>query len=189
MFDVKVRLTDEELVKRIKDGDKDCFDVLVKEHLPRIHNRIHHLVPEYDVDDVTQDIFIGLMDSISSFEGRSAFGTWFHRIAMNKVADYHRKTARRKEDFNNNDEQIFNPWNDMDDELALEDLLSGIPQKYKEILILRHSEGLSFVEIAQKLRLNYEATRSRYRRAILLVRKRIRDSLKNSINDEIFEDN
>jgi len=177
MLNTKRQLTDEELVKRIKDGDTDCLDVLVETHLPRIHSRIHNLVPECDADDVTQDVFIGLMDSISSFEGRSAFATWFHRIAMNKVADYHRKTARQRED--SNDElslRIFNPWDEMDDVLIVEQILREIPKKYKDILILRCSEGLSFIEIADKLDLSYEATRSRYRRALILVRKRIRDN-------------
>jgi len=179
MIEIKAKLTDEELVKRIKDGDEDCLDALVKVHLPRVYSSIYRLVPESDVDDVTQDVFIGLMDSISSFEGRSAFATWFHRIAMNKVADYHRKSSRRRENINKDYiHQVFNPWDETDNELALEDLLKGIPMKYRDILILRHSEGLSFVDIADKLALSYEATRSRYRRAMLLIRKRIRDNLK-----------
>jgi len=180
MLKVEQKLTDEELVERIKDGDVDCLDMLVKMHLPRIHSRIHNLVPESDVDDVTQDIFIGLMDSIYSFEGRSTFTTWFHRIAMNKVADYHRRAAKRKEDFSEEQNiRIINPWEEMDDELIAEQALRGIPQKYKDILMLRCSEGLSFNEIAAKLGLSYEATRSRYRRALILARKKIRDARKN----------
>jgi RNA polymerase sigma-70 factor (ECF subfamily) len=102
-----------------------------------MHSRIHNLVPESDADDVTQDVFIGLIDSIPNFEGRSAFTTWFHRIAMNKVADYHRRTARRREDID--DElslRIFNPWDETDDVLIVEQVLRVIPQKYKDILIL-----------------------------------------------------
>ena len=179
MIKMKNKLSDEELVRRIKDGDKDCLDTLVKVHFPRVHNRINHLVPEYDVDDVTQEVFIGLMDSIYNFEERSAFTTWFHRITMNKVADYHRKSARRREEPNDNqNQQICNPWDVMDNELILEDLLRDIPSKYKNILILRHSDGLSFVEIAKKLKLSYEAARSRYRRAMLLIRKKVRDNMK-----------
>jgi RNA polymerase sigma factor (sigma-70 family) len=99
---------------------------------------------------------------------------------MNKVADYHRRTARRREDLDDESGlRIFNPWEETDDELIVEQVLREIPQKYKDILILRCSEGLSFIEIADKLSLSYEATRSRYRRAIMLVRKRIKDNRKN----------
>jgi RNA polymerase sigma factor (sigma-70 family) len=179
MLNTKRQLTDEELVERIKDGDADCLDILVETHLPKMHNRIHNLVPESDADDVTQDVFIGLIDSIPNFEGRSAFSTWFHRIAMNKVADYHRKIARRREDIDDElSMRIFSPWEETDDVLIVEQVLRAIPQKYKDILILRCSEGLSFNEIADKLNLSYEATRSRYRRALILVRKKIKDSQK-----------
>lgn len=170
----------------IKGGDSDCLDVLVKSHFPRVHSRIHNLVPESDVDDVTQDVFMSLMDSIYSFEGRSAFSTWFHKIAMNKVADYHRRIARRREDFGEDDVlYIFNPWEEMEEGLVIEQILRSIPQKYKEILLLRHSEGLSFSEIADKLELSYEATRSRYRRALILVRKRIKDGKRNFSDEDI----
>jgi RNA polymerase sigma factor (sigma-70 family) len=183
MLKLERQLTDEELVERIKDGDSDCLDVLVKSHFPKVHSRIHNLVPESDADDVTQDVFMSLMDSISSFEGRSAFSTWFHKITMNKVADYHRRNARRKEDFGEDEVlYIFNPWEEMDEGLIIEQMLRSIPQKYKEILLLRHSEGLSFSEIADKLDLSYEATRSRYRRALILVRKKIKDG-KRKFND------
>ncbi|HGE71851.1 TPA: sigma-70 family RNA polymerase sigma factor [Candidatus Poribacteria bacterium] len=179
MLKVEKRLTDEELVERIKDGDANCLDMLVKYHLPRVHSRIHNLVPESDVDDVTQDVFVCLMDSISTFEGRSTFSTWFHKITMNKVADYHRKTAKRKEEFNEEEVLcIINPWEEMDNELAIEQILKSIPARYREILLLRHSEDMSFSEIADKLGLSYEATRSRYRRALILVRKRVRDRKK-----------
>ncbi|HGJ65630.1 TPA: RNA polymerase sigma factor [bacterium] len=177
---METRLSDEELIRRIKNGDQDCLEALVKLHLPKVHNRVNNLVPEYDVDDVTQDIFVGLINSIYSFEERSAFATWFHRLTMNKVADYHRKTSRNK--YNTSDiyaQQTFNPWEKLDNDLVIEQILREIPNKYKEILILRHSECLSFIEIAQKLDLGYEATRSRYRRAIFIVRKKIRDKSKN----------
>lgn len=176
MLRARRHLSDEELIERIKGGDANCLDVLVKNYLPKVHNRINSLVPQSDVDDVTQDVFICLMDSIFTFEGRSTFSTWFHRITMNKVADYHRKMARQRENFDEDEfSYIFSPWEEMDDELIIEQIFESIPRKYKEILLLRHSEDLSFSEIAERLGLSYEAARSRYRRALILVRKKVRD--------------
>lgn len=180
MLRARRHLSDEELIDRIRGGDTNCLDVLVKNYFPKVYNRINNLVPQSDVDDVTQDVFICLMDSISTFEGRSTFSTWFHKITMNKVADYHRKMSRRKEDFNEGESSyIFNPWEEMDDEIIIEQIFENIPRKYREILLLRHSEDLSFSEIAEKLGLSYEATRSRYRRALMLVRKKVRDEKKD----------
>lgn len=169
------RLSDEELVKRIKNGDRDSLNILVKSYFSKIYNRVYQLIPEPDVDDVIQNIFMGLIDSLDSFEGRSAFKTWFHRIAMNKIADYHRIVSRRKENFDKEkDYKSFNPWEETDEILTIENALANMPSKYKEILILKCAEGLSFVEIAQKLGLTYEAARSRYRRAIVMARKNIK---------------
>jgi RNA polymerase sigma-70 factor (ECF subfamily) len=168
------RLTDEELVKRIKNGDKEALDALVKAYLPKVYNRVHSLVPEADAEDVTQDIFMSLVDSISSFQGKSAFSTWFHRISMNKVADYHRKIARRKEQPSENQPiTAIYPWKATHDELIVKQALMDLPKKHREVLLLKFTEGLSFAEIAEKLDLTYEATRSRCRRAIEAVRDKL----------------
>lgn len=168
------RLTDEELVERIKNGDKEALDMLVKAYFHKVYNRVHSLVPEADAEDVTQDIFMSLVDSISSFQGKSAFSTWFHRISMNKVADYHRKIARRKEQLSDDEPiRIINPWTETENELVIKQALMDLPEKHQEILLLKFSEGLSFAEIAERLNLTYEATRSRCRRAIEAVRDKI----------------
>jgi len=166
--------TDEELVERIKGGDKKALDILVKRYFHKVYNRVHSLVPEADAEDVTQDIFMSLVDSIGSFQGKSAFSTWFHRISMNKVADYHRKIARRKEQLRENQPiRIVNPWRATENELLIKQALATLPEKHREVLLLKFTEGLSFAEIAERLNLTYEATRSRCRRAIEAVREKI----------------
>lgn len=105
------QLTDEELVKRIQSGDRESLSILAKGYITKVYNKVQSLVPEADAEDVTQDIFLSLVDSIDSFQGKSAFGTWFHRIVMNKVADYHRKSSRRKEKSDAGQApRITNPW-------------------------------------------------------------------------------
>ena len=132
------------------------------------------MVPEADAEDVTQDIFLSLVDSIDSFQGKSAFGTWFHRIVMNKVADYHRKSSRRKEQSDAGQApRITNPWKTADDELSVKQAMVELAEKHREVLLLKFSGGLSFAEIAERLCLTYEATRSRYRRAIEAVREKM----------------
>ncbi len=160
-------LTDEELVDQIKSGDGEALNILIKVHLPKVYNRVRSLVPEADAEDVTQDIFLSLVDSIQSFRGKSAFNTWFHRITMNKVADYHRKTSRRKEQLTEKQPlRTVNPWNAANDELIVKEILVELSEKYREVLLLKFSEGLSFTDMAEKLDLSYEAIRSRYRRAV-----------------------
>ena len=173
------RFVDAELVERTKSGDVEALDTLVRAYFPKVYNRVHSLVPEADVEDVTQDIFLSLVDSIHSFRGNSAFGTWFHRIVMNKVADYHRKASRRREQLSEKQPpRSVNPWNAANDELIVKEALMELPEKHREVLLLKFSEGLSFAEIAEKLDLTYEASRSRYRRAVEAMRDQMERSQK-----------
>ena len=166
------RLTDEELVEQIKDGNRESLDVLIRTYLPIVGNRVHRLVPEYDAEDVTQEIFLSLVDSIGNFQGKSAFATWFHRIIMNRVMDYYRRISYRQREKHQNS-RVSDPWKLTDSELTLREVLVRVPDKYKEILVLRFLEDLSFGDIAERLGLTYEAARYRYRRAISMAQKRM----------------
>ena len=159
--------SDEELISRIKKGDAQSFDILIRTYFPKIHRRVQALVPAEDAEDVTQDIFLNLVRSIYSFEGKSAFATWFSRIASNRIADYYRRSARQKARFASEDEMARNePLQEANNDLEMEDLLMNLPEHYREVITMKLCQNLSFGEIASALKLSYEAARSRYRRGI-----------------------
>ncbi len=54
---------DEEMVRRIKQGDAQALDALVQNYLSKTYNRVRCLVPEADAEDVTQEIFLALLAS------------------------------------------------------------------------------------------------------------------------------
>lgn len=164
-------LNDEQLVDLTKEGDEQALNVLVKTYLPKISKRVHKFVPETDAEDVTQEIFLALVNSIDGFKGRSAFAIWFHKIVVNRIADYHRKRSRRKEGTLSKVDMeefggVFDPYKVTDAEITVEDILIKLPEIYEEVLRLKFFGGLSFTEIAEFLDLTYEAARSRYRRAM-----------------------
>jgi RNA polymerase sigma-70 factor (ECF subfamily) len=170
------RLTDEQLVERLKNGDRKSLDVLVRAYLPRAYSKVCSLVPESDAEDVRQEIFLSLVNSIDNFKGRSSFATWFHRITMNRIADYYREASRRKE--KSTEEQpseADDPWRKTDEELTVREALTGMPEKYKEVLLLRYSQGLSLGEISKKLGVTYEATRSRCRRGVDMLKEKMKE--------------
>ena len=73
--------------------------------------------------------------------GDEAFSMWFYRAVTNKAMDYHRKTSRRREQ--PGDEyplRSVNPWEAMDAELIVKGALRELPEKYREVLILKFSE-------------------------------------------------
>lgn len=165
---------DEELVSRIKEGDTQSFDILVKAYFPRIYKKVRMLVPIDDAEDVTQDIFLNLVRSIGGFKGRSAFATWFNKIVANRVADYHRRMFRQKGRFAAEEEMLnYEPSQEFDNSLEMEDLLTCLPEHYREVILKKLYYNLSFAEIASELGMSYEAARSRYRRGIKYAAGRI----------------
>ena len=158
---------DEELISKIKAGDTQSFDTLIEAYFARTFKQVRRLVPAEDAEDVTQDIFLNLVACIDKFQGRSSFITWFNSIISNRVADYYRKSFRRKSRFVSEDalsdrESSFVPHSDIE----IRDIIMRVPEAYREVLFLRFVHDFSFTEIASLLNMTYEAVRSRYRRGV-----------------------
>lgn len=168
------RFTDEELVGQIKDGNRESLDALVKVYLPEVYNRVQSLLPERDAEDLTQEIFLNFVDSIERFRDGSTLAAWFHKITMCKVADYYREVSRSRKEKDNTQQKAVPAElsrEHMDMESTVKEALVNVPDPYRGILLLKFSEGLSFGDIAGKLGLTYEATISRYLRAMRILRK------------------
>lgn len=183
---VKFVKKDEELISRIKSGDSESMEILVKEYFPITYKRVRRLVPVDDAEDVTQDIFMNLVGCIDNFEGRSGFATWFNSIVLNRVADYHRRMFRYKSIFIPEGETLEQKSSqethtgDENNDMEMEDLLMKLPEPYREVLLLRLRYDLSFVEIASALGIDYEAVRSRYRRGIRYAAAKIQPHLSSN---------
>ena len=171
------QLTDEELVERSKNGDTEALEVLVRAYLPRAHKKVRSLVPESDVEDVRQEIFLSLIKSIANFKIKSNFAAWFGRITTRRIADYYRQKSRQRYDLTEDQlTEVDDPWERVDDELTVRKALLEMPEKYADVLVLKFSKGLSLDEISEKLGLTYEATRSRCRRGINMLREKLTDT-------------
>lgn len=170
--------SDEILIQQFKDGNKNAFDELYQRYLSGIYKRVRFVVPENDVEDVTQEIFIAAFKSLSSFRGEAQFGTWLRTLTNNKVAEYYRRRNRKQEA-----PQV--PLNDalgrtegntvkiMEERITLRNALRQIPDQYQEVILLRFAEGLQFNEIAEVTGQHLEATKSLFRRAISALRDQL----------------
>jgi RNA polymerase sigma-70 factor (ECF subfamily) len=169
---------DEKLISQIRAGDTESFNVLVKEYLPQTYKKVRGLVPDQDAEDVTQEIFLNLVCSIDKFESRSSFATWFDKIVVNRVADYHRKNFRYKSRFVHSEvTPREEPPLQSEGGIEIDEILIQLPKPYREVLSLKFCQDLSFKEIAASLGMNYEAVRSRYRRGIKCAASKIEPSL------------
>ena len=171
-------ISDEHLIQQFVQGDLRAFDSLYYRHIRSVYNRVRYTVPETDVEDVTQEVFIAALHSIPSFRGEARFGTWLRTLTNNKVAEYYRKRSRKKETMQvdlihaerRGDRSNHSTF---EDRIALRNALKVIPDQYREVILLRFAEGMQFNEIAELLHQNPEATKSLFRRAMSALRKKL----------------
>jgi len=166
---------DEELVRAAQEGLLEAFSTLYERYLPRVFRRVYCVIPEGDVEDVTQEVFIAVMKSLSGFRFESRFSTWLRTLVNRQVADYYRKRKLQEiylEDVTGAETDRFFMLGRKDHEQGWDDLiivrraLGKLPEHYQEVILLRFVEGLQFNEIADECGQSLEATKSLYRRAI-----------------------
>lgn len=86
-----------ELIVQLQQGDEQAFKKLVDEWQDMVYNTALGIVQnEDDADDITQDVFVQVYQSVSSFKGESKFSTWLYRIVISKALDHVKKKKRKK---------------------------------------------------------------------------------------------
>lgn len=175
--------SDEELIRAVQRGTLDAFTTLYERYVPIVYRRVRYRIPEHDVEDVTQEVFIAVMKSLKNFRFESQFGTWLCTLTNRQIADYYRRRGRPEADLdlellvsNANDFSLSGhvvDVSDMDDTIVLRQALSALPEHYREILMLRFVDGLQFNEIAAIQGQTLDAAKSLFRRAVALLQKQV----------------
>ena len=90
-----MKYSDFELACGIKNGDRGALDILIRRWYPRIYGYVFKLIGhEQDSYDVTQDIFIAMMQNIKNYYPWKKFDSWLFTIAHNKCMDFFRMQQR-----------------------------------------------------------------------------------------------
>jgi RNA polymerase sigma-70 factor, ECF subfamily len=177
--------SDADLIRKILQGQQDAFTILYERHMPSVYNRVRYRIPESDVEDVTQEVFITALRSLKSFRGNAQFSTWLRTLTNRRVADFYRNkevTETQSEPLQGDGERlrmeqlaVASKSSVSDDRIVLREAIMALPEHYQEILLLRFAEGLKFREIAHVLEQSLEATKSLYRRALDALRDIVGD--------------
>jgi RNA polymerase sigma-70 factor (ECF subfamily) len=165
--------TDEELVRRFVDGDRDAFTGLVERHHKRVYNIAFRMLGgRDDALDAVQDVFLTCLRKLSGFRGQSAFTTWLHRVTVNVCLDAIRR--RRPED-PSGDELPEVPTRDPSDS-AVEavDVQRGllqVPPEFRTVLVLHDIHGQPYETIAETLGIPVGTVKSRLHRGRVALAK------------------
>lgn len=177
------------LIKRVQQGDRSAFDLLVVKYQHKILKLIMRYVRDpSEAMDVAQEAFLKAYRAAPSFRGDSAFYTWLYRIAINTAKNYLVAAGRRPAQFDvdlQDPEQYeaFSKLRELDtpEGLALSDemreavnrAIADLPEDLRTAILLREIEGMSYEEIAQTMECPVGTVRSRIFRAREAIDKRI----------------
>jgi RNA polymerase sigma-70 factor (ECF subfamily) len=178
-------LTDEELAKKVQEGDRDSFSLLVERYQEKMRRYGRKFLRQHeDIDDVVQDIFLKTYANIKSFDSGKKFSSWLYRIAHNTFLNHLRSS--KKELFRIDFDTVLPFLYSNDDpeeglELKkvseqLDSYLELLDQKYREIIVLRFYEGLSYEEIADVLKVPVSTVGVRISRALQHLKKKAGES-------------
>ena len=182
------KLTDEELVHRVQQGDKESFGALATRHQRSVYWMIEAILHnQADSEEILQESFLKALEHIRDFRGESRFSTWLVRIAINEARMRQRKYRPGQYeslDHDQNDHADFHPrefsdWRpNPEEELAREEIavllrraIQSLPPIYREVFLLRDVQKLSTEEAAAALGITVPATKTRLLRARLMARE------------------
>jgi RNA polymerase sigma-70 factor (ECF subfamily) len=153
-----VELTDNELVELAKK-DPDNFGELVARYQDRLFRyvrRISYFNPD-DIEDIVQDVFMKIYLSLNIFDGDLKFSTWAYQIARNATIDAIRKKQARPQTICleatdvakilKSDVDIQLRLETKDDMKKMQEIIDGLPYKYREVMVLRFLEDKNYEEI------------------------------------------
>ena len=173
---------EEEIVRKAKDGDEKAFEIIVKTYQSKVANLIYKIIgDETIVEDLTQDVFVKVYESIKDYRLESALYTWIYRITVNICIDEIRRRRRGKflrlEKYENKPSHPQIERNIEVEEIRkkVRDAVMKLPYEYRITIILKEFEDLSYEEIAKILGIRLGTVKSRIFRARELLAKYLKD--------------
>ena len=180
------------LLQRAARGDERAFTAIVTEFEGTVYRFAYHMVGNReDAMDVSQEVFVKLWRSLSSFRGDASFQAWLLQITKNTALDLLRKQAHTPLSLTHPDKEEnvktldvadtdanANPQAAYEKRETVETVrraIGRLPEDQRQVLVLRDMEGLSYETIARVLSLEIGTVKSRLHRA----RNSLRDLLRS----------
>jgi RNA polymerase sigma-70 factor (ECF subfamily) len=173
-------LVDFELIERARNGDGSAFNQLVQAYRKRILGTIARLISRSeDVEDVGQEVFLRLYDSLDQLRTAEVFEPWLYRLTVNAAYDYLRRQRRRQESRMSDltEQQVMLADAAAGGKRSVEEqrrtkvrelvqsLLSKVSEEDRILLTMKEVEGLSLKELEKIYGVNENALKVRLFRA------------------------
>lgn len=177
--------TDEELIARFQNGDAYAFDLLVRRYKDPLLNFIYRFLNDLvESEDIVQETFYRVYKNKHYYKEVAKFSTWIYTIAGNlaktelrrrkrrKVFSIHKETAAEKElelpDLKSDPEKEVNT---IVTEKIIQKAITSLPQKFRQVIVLRDIQGFSYEEISSIIKVPLGTVKSRVNRARLKLQE------------------
>ncbi|HMB55157.1 MAG TPA: sigma-70 family RNA polymerase sigma factor [Thermoanaerobaculia bacterium] len=180
---------DLEIVERHRLGDPEAFAEVFREHEETVYNVALRMSGDpFDAADLAQETFLRIYRHLAKFKGRSALKTWIYRVALNHCRS---KLSRRRLPMQpllgpdgETERDLPDPARGPEERAVASDegrrvmaALAELPVAFREAVVLRDLEGLSYEEIAEVLKVRIGTVRSRIARG--------RDKLRTVLEEDL----
>jgi RNA polymerase sigma-70 factor, ECF subfamily len=171
-----VDLGERRLIERARRGDQAAFEAIYRANIGRVYGLCLRMLQDpAAAEDCAQETFISAWRNLPTFEGRSAIGTWLHRIAVNVVLG---RTRRKELVVHTADPEEMSgaeiaPLADAMDVLDLEQLIAGLPTGARYVLMLQGVYGYTHEETAEFLGIAVGTCKAQLHRARKLLTERM----------------
>ncbi len=182
------QIPEQELLRRVCAGETELFYELISPYQRAVYGAAFSVLQnEHDAEEVVQESFLKAFQHLAEFRGEAKFSTWLIQIAINESYKRQRKDKAHRyesiEDSTRDEEGDYWPkdyadWREIPSESlhrkelreALVRGLQSLPQKYREVLVLRDVQNLSIQETAEVLGISESNVKQRLLRARLQMR-------------------
>ena len=187
-------LSDEDVMERCALGSEAAFRALVQRYRTRIMNLVTRFISDRDrAEEISQEVFLRVFRNRERYRKSGKFSTWIFTIAVNLTKNEIRSRVRHKGTFSLDamEEETggqglpfpdANPLPDADlgareIQERVAEALRRLPPRYREAVVLRDIEGLSYEEVGEILKIPGGTVRSRINRARLMLKERLKPHL------------
>jgi len=171
-------MSDEEMLEGCKANKNDAQKLLFERYARKMTGICSRYVDRYEeAQDIVQDGFIKVFNKIGTYSGKGSLEGWIRRIMVNTALDYLRRTKASRYDLDiteveykvENNQEIIEKMQ-ADDLLVI---IRTLPKGYRTVFNLYAIEGYSHKEIAKKMNISLNTSKSQYSRARTLLQKKL----------------
>ena len=185
-------MDEKKLIAEVIRGNKKAAKIFYQKYAPALFLLIKNKIDKReDAEEILQDTFLSIFDSLSFFDFRSSVLTWAKSIALHEVADFYRKRKIKSLIFSHLPfleklaSQALGPemsFQQKEVKEEIEKVFACLSEGYREILRLKYIEGLSMAKIANLRQISVKAVESRLSRARLAFQKEWQKTEKSPIS-------